>query len=67
MVYDVSSASSCKSNNSVAFYLSCNHAATTLIGPQASSLALPVPAVDPLIPGDRQTAPNQTQALTNST
>ena len=48
VVYDVHSASTYKSNSSVAFYLSCNHAATTHIGPATSSLALPVPGVQSL-------------------
>ncbi len=42
--YDDPSSSSHKSNNSVAFYPSFNHTATTLVGPSALSLVIPTPA-----------------------
>jgi hypothetical protein len=42
VVYDAPPASSYKSNNSVAFYPSCNRVATVHIGSSASSITLPV-------------------------
>jgi hypothetical protein len=47
-VYDAPPAFSHKSNISVAFYPTCNHAATAHIGSSASSISLPVPVASSL-------------------
>jgi hypothetical protein len=44
LAYNSSPASSCKSNNLIAFYLSCNHTAAMPLFPSASSNSLPIPA-----------------------